>query len=43
MQYDSQGLYSYEKPRKVMEFQNGNFQAWKSFGKTNKARKFQSI
>lgn len=40
MQDVTQGSYNYEKPGKVMEFQTSNFQAWKSFGKINKARKF---
>ena len=31
--YTSQGSYSHENPGKVLEFENGVFQAWKSFGK----------
>ena len=28
-----------EKPGKVMESENSNFQAWRNFGEKNKARK----
>lgn len=31
--YTSQGSYSHENPGKVLEFENGVFQAWKRFGK----------
>jgi len=38
-----QGSYGHGKPGKVMEFYNGNFQAWKSHGKNLNHKRFGKV